>query len=136
MSEPGVHFARLPRLPKFDRLKPYLSAPYAEMPSKKSSRVGNPVTPRAIPMPIRLAAALVAAMAFVPVPWSAARAQQVVVMVNGKPITAGGVAQRSRPIGLSSHKAPPRDEVGNALIHEKLKRQIAKPDKPEITQGG
>jgi peptidyl-prolyl cis-trans isomerase SurA len=85
-------------------------------------------------IPHRFAAALVVAMAFAPIPWSAARAQQVVVIVNGEPITAVDVAQRSRLIALSSHKSPPREEVVNELIEEKLKLQIAKRYKLEVTE--
>jgi peptidyl-prolyl cis-trans isomerase SurA len=85
-------------------------------------------------IPHRFAAALVVAMAFAPIPWSAARAQQVVVVVNGEPITAVDVAQRSRLIALSSHKSPPREEVVNELIEEKLKLQIAKRYKLEVTE--
>jgi len=85
-------------------------------------------------IPHRFAAALVVAMAFAPIPWSAAHAQQVVVIVNGEPITAVDVAQRSRLIALSSHKTPPRDEVVNELIEEKLKLQIAKRYKLEVTE--
>ena len=40
-----------------------------------------------------------------------ARAQQIVVIVNGEPITALDIEQRSKLIQLSTHKAPARQEV-------------------------
>src|SRR6266545_6411400 len=57
---------------------------------------------------------------------SAARAQQVVVIVNGEPITALDIEQRAKLIQLSSHKTPPRQEVLDELINEKLKVREAK----------
>lgn len=48
-------------------------------------------------------------------------AQQVVVFVNGDPITAIDVEQRSKFIALTSQKAAPRQEVIDQLIDEKLK---------------
>jgi peptidyl-prolyl cis-trans isomerase SurA len=83
-------------------------------------------------IPLRIAAVLALAAALAPV--SAARAQQVVAVVNGEPITAVDIAQRSRLIELSSHKAPPRQDVLNELIDEKLKLQIAKRYKLDITE--
>jgi peptidyl-prolyl cis-trans isomerase SurA len=55
-----------------------------------------------------------------------ARAQQVVVIVNGEPITALDIEQRSKLAELSTHKAPPRQEVLDELINEKLKVREAK----------
>ena len=54
---------------------------------------------------------------------SGAQAQNVVAFVNGEPITALDIDQRSRLIEVSSptHKAPPRPEVLDELINEKLK---------------
>lgn len=94
------------------------------------------MTPRAttIPMLSRLAATIVLAAVLAPVPWAPARAQQVVAMVNGEPITAVDIAQRTRLIALSSHKTAPRQEVLDELIDEKLKLQIAKRYKLEITE--
>jgi peptidyl-prolyl cis-trans isomerase SurA len=57
---------------------------------------------------------------------SAARAQQVVVIVNGEPITALDIEQRAKLIQLSAHKTPPRQEVLDELINEKLKVREAK----------
>jgi peptidyl-prolyl cis-trans isomerase SurA len=55
-----------------------------------------------------------------------ARAQQIVVIVNGEPITALDIDQRSKLIQLSTHKAPARQEVLDELINEKLKVREAK----------
>lgn len=48
-------------------------------------------------------------------------AQQVVVMVNGEPITAYDIEQRSKFNQLTTHKPSPRQEVIDELIDEKLK---------------
>ena len=55
-----------------------------------------------------------------------AGAQQIVVIVNGEPITALDVDQRSKLSQLSTHKVPPRQEVLDELINEKLKLREAK----------
>ena len=65
----------------------------------------------------RLAVMLLLAM----VASTAAVAQNVVVMVNGEPITALDVDQRMRLTQLQTQKAPPRQDVLNELINEKLK---------------
>jgi peptidyl-prolyl cis-trans isomerase SurA len=62
-----------------------------------------------------------------------ARAQQIVVIVNGEPITALDVDQRSKLTQLSTHKVPPRQEVIDELINEKLKLREAKKFGLEIT---
>ena len=64
---------------------------------------------------------------------TAARAQQIVVIVNGEPITALDVDQRSKLTQLSTHKVPPRQEVIDELINEKLKLREAKKFGLEIT---
>src|SRR6516165_5752534 len=51
----------------------------------------------------------------------AARAQQVVVIVNGEPITALDIEQRSKLNQLSTHKVPSREEVLQELSTEILK---------------
>lgn len=56
----------------------------------------------------------------------AAWAQNVVVIVNGEPITSIDIDQRSRLVMLSSHKKPNRDEVRDELINDKLKIKEAK----------
>ena len=55
-----------------------------------------------------------------------AGAQQIVVIVNGEPITALDIEQRTKLNQLSTHKAPPRQEVIDELINEKLKVREAK----------
>src|SRR5262245_46473789 len=72
---------------------------------------------------IRIRVLLVAAMvAFAALaPATSARAHQVVVIVNGDPITALDIEQRSKLIQLTSHKTPPRQEVLEELINERLK---------------
>jgi peptidyl-prolyl cis-trans isomerase SurA len=69
-------------------------------------------------------AALVAVA--VSAPGAAAHAQQIVVIVNGDPITALDIEQRSKLTQLSTHKAPGRQEVLDELINEKLKVREAK----------
>ena len=49
------------------------------------------------------------------------RAQTVVVMVNGDPITDFDIEQRSKLDFLSSHKAASRQDVLNELIDDKVK---------------
>ena len=70
------------------------------------------------------AAALVLAAAAI----GGAQAQNVVAFVNGEPITALDIDQRSKLLEVSSptHKAPPRAEVLDELINEKLKIREAK----------
>lgn len=62
-----------------------------------------------------------------------AAAQQVTVVVNGEPITSYDIEQRSKFIQLTTHKAPPRQQVVDDLINDKLKVQIAKRYKLDIT---
>src|SRR5256886_10386509 len=57
---------------------------------------------------------------------TAASAQQVVVIVNGEPITALDIEQRTKLNQLSTHKAPARQEILDELINEKLKVKEAK----------
>jgi peptidyl-prolyl cis-trans isomerase SurA len=49
------------------------------------------------------------------------RAQSVVVMVNGEPITNYDIDQRSKLTQLSTRKTPARQEVIDDLINEKVK---------------
>jgi peptidyl-prolyl cis-trans isomerase SurA len=57
---------------------------------------------------------------------SPALAQNVVVIVNGEPITAFDIEQRSKFTQLSTQKTPARQVVLNELIDEKLKVKEAK----------
>ncbi len=49
-----------------------------------------------------------------------AHAQEVVVMVDGQPITQLDIEHRAKFIEMSTRKAPPRQEVINSLIDELL----------------
>jgi peptidyl-prolyl cis-trans isomerase SurA len=68
-------------------------------------------------MRVRMLAALVIVVSGT----TAALAQNVVVFVNGDPITAIDVEQRAKFLLLTTQKQPPRQEVLNQLIDEKLK---------------
>jgi peptidyl-prolyl cis-trans isomerase SurA len=57
---------------------------------------------------------------------SIARAQEVVVLVDGVPITSLDIAQRSKFLEMSTHKAPARQEVISGLIDEILQLREAK----------
>jgi peptidyl-prolyl cis-trans isomerase SurA len=90
------------------------------------------VTPK-ISLPRRLAPALVS-LALVFGGHAPAAAQQVIVVINGDPITAIDIAQRTKLIQVSAHKTPARQEVLDELIDERLKLQIAKRYKLEISE--
>jgi peptidyl-prolyl cis-trans isomerase SurA len=62
-----------------------------------------------------------------------AAAQQVTVVVNGEPITSYDIEQRSKFIQLTTHKVPTRQQVVDDLINDKLKVQVAKRYKLDIT---
>ncbi len=62
-----------------------------------------------------------------------AAAQNVAVMVNGDPITTYDIDQRARLSQLVTHKPAVRQEVLDELIDEKLKVQIGKRYKFEIS---
>jgi peptidyl-prolyl cis-trans isomerase SurA len=51
---------------------------------------------------------------------------QIVAIVNGEPITATDIANRTKLIQLSTQKAPPRQEVLDELIDDHLKVQLSK----------
>jgi peptidyl-prolyl cis-trans isomerase SurA len=55
-----------------------------------------------------------------------ARAQTVVVMVNGEPITNLDIEQRTKLTVMTTHKQPGRQDVINELIDEKVKIREAK----------
>jgi peptidyl-prolyl cis-trans isomerase SurA len=54
------------------------------------------------------------------------QAQTVAVMVNGEPITNFDIEQRSKLTALTTHKPPPREQVIDELINEKVKIKEAK----------
>lgn len=66
---------------------------------------------------------------------SPAMAQQVVVLVNGSPITSYDIDQRSKFIQLSARRTPTRQEVIDELIDEKIKFQEAKRYSIEASSG-
>jgi peptidyl-prolyl cis-trans isomerase SurA len=75
-----------------------------------------------------LRAGALGAAALVAATMGGAQAQNVAVFVNGEPITQLDVDQRSKLLEVSSptHKVPPRQEVLDELIDEKLKVREAK----------
>ena len=72
-----------------------------------------------------IAAAMIAGLAWA-VPSSPAAAQQVIMLVNGDPITSYDVEQRTRFLQLATRKTPTRQEVIDELIDEKIKLQLPK----------
>jgi peptidyl-prolyl cis-trans isomerase SurA len=72
-----------------------------------------------------IAAAIVASIALV-IASASAHAQVVIMLVNGDPITAFDIEQRTRFLQLASGKMPPRQEVLDELIDEKLKLQLTR----------
>ena len=71
------------------------------------------------------AVAVVAAAGLLAVP-AVGRAQEVVVLVDGEPITALDIEQRAKFIEMSTHKPPSRKEVIDGLIDEILEVREAK----------
>ncbi len=71
-------------------------------------------------IPWRLLAAAALAATMLPAAPSAGQAQEVVLMVNGEPITALDIAHRTKFMQMSSNKVPPRQEVIDDLINETL----------------
>ncbi len=70
---------------------------------------------------------------------SLARAQEVVLLVNGEPITNLDIAHRSKFLEMSTHKTPTRQQVINTLIDEILELKEAErytivPSKSDIEQ--
>src|SRR5215471_19941487 len=54
-----------------------------------------------------------------------ARAQQIVLLVNGSPITDLDIAHREKFLEMSNHKKPSRQETINTLIDETLELKEA-----------
>ena len=78
-------------------------------------------------MPSLRLSTLLAAMLFAAIGCGApARAQTVVVMVNGEPITSMDIEQRSKLNFMTTHKQANRQDVINELIDEKVKIKEAK----------
>src|SRR5215472_4074440 len=82
------------------------------------------------PGSITIATACIFAAMAVPSP---ALAQHVVLIVNGDVITDYDIEQRAKFAALSTHKTPSRQEVIEELIDDKLKAQIARRYKIDIT---
>jgi peptidyl-prolyl cis-trans isomerase SurA len=76
------------------------------------------------PLPFRLVALAALAVAWLAA--APAQAQQVLVMVNGDPITAYDVEQRIKLSQLSGQKGADRQATIQELIDEKLKIQLLK----------
>ena len=74
-----------------------------------------------IPLPVfRLLLAICAGLMLTGLP-SPLRAQNIVVMVNGDPITDFDIEQRTKLTQLTTQKTPSRQEVINSLIDDKVK---------------
>jgi peptidyl-prolyl cis-trans isomerase SurA len=80
----------------------------------------------------RLAAAAGCLAATLAAP-SAALAQHVILKVNGEVITDYDIEQRTKFMALANHAAPPRQEVIEELIDDKLKAGIARRYKIDLT---
>lgn len=65
--------------------------------------------------------------------YGTAAAQQVIAVVNGELITAFDIEQRTKLIQLSTQKPPPRQEVLEELIDEKVKLSVIKRWSMEVT---
>jgi peptidyl-prolyl cis-trans isomerase SurA len=66
--------------------------------------------------------AILAFMAMIPLP---VRAQQIILLVNGTPITDLDIAHREKFMEMSNHKKPNRQEVINSLVDETLELKEA-----------
>jgi peptidyl-prolyl cis-trans isomerase SurA len=73
-----------------------------------------------------LAMAVVAAAAMFAVSLAARAQEEVVVLVDGEPITSLDIQQRAKFIELSTHKAPTRQEAIDSLIDQMLEIREAK----------
>lgn len=74
-----------------------------------------------IPLPVfRLLLALGVGLIMTGLP-SPSRAQNIVLMVNGEPITDFDIEQRSKLDQLTTQKVPSREQVINELIEDKVK---------------
>jgi peptidyl-prolyl cis-trans isomerase SurA len=88
--------------------------------SRKPEKCVMPAVPRCkdFAMALLIAAAIVTA-AF------PARAQQVVLLVNGTPLTDLDIAHREKFLEMSNHKKPTRQETINSLVDEILELKEA-----------
>ncbi|MDQ8729886.1 SurA N-terminal domain-containing protein [Bradyrhizobium sp. LHD-71] len=82
----------------------------------------------------RLSAAIVLAVCIGPLPMSAARAQNAVVVVNGDPITNFDIEQRVKLIMLSNGgKTPSRQDALEELINDRVKIKEGKKFSLEVS---
>ena len=70
-------------------------------------------------------AAALCMLAFITTISLPARAQQIVLLVNGAPITDLDIAHREKFIEMSNHKKPSRQEAINSLVDETLELREA-----------
>jgi len=75
------------------------------------------------PLPVFRLLLVLAALILISTP---ARAQNIVVMVNGDPITDFDIEQRTKLDQLTTQKAPSRQEVINELIDDRVKLKEGK----------
>jgi peptidyl-prolyl cis-trans isomerase SurA len=66
------------------------------------------------------ATAALAVLAFIATSSLPARAQQIILLVNGTPLTDLDIAHREKLIEMSTHKKPSRQEAINSLVDETL----------------
>ncbi len=74
----------------------------------------------------RLGALVLATATLLAVASTARSQEEVVVLVNGEPITSLDIQQRAKFMELSSHKPPPRQEAIDSLIDQILELREAK----------
>jgi len=72
-------------------------------------------------LPIRLLSLALCCAAMLLVGTVPSRAQSVVVMVNGEPITNYDIEQRTKLLFISTRKSPTRQQVIDELVDEKVK---------------
>ena len=98
-----------------------------------TSTYGRPVISRAAIRPVLFAAAYLAAAMAAPCP--TAFAQNAVLIVNGEVITNYDIDQRAKfnLLANPNHKSQARNEIIEELIDDKLKAQIARRYKIDLT---
>ena len=74
----------------------------------------------------RLGALVLAAVTLLAVVSTARSQEEVVLLVNGEPITSLDIQQRSKFMELSTHKAPTRQEAIDSLVDQILELREAK----------
>ncbi len=97
-------------------------SPYAD---NETDQIMSPSTFSALTRPLKVSAIVLAGLIGCVVAATSAQAQ-VVVMVNGEPITRSDIQQRAKLIRLSSRTNPSEKQVIDELIDEKVKIREAK----------